>query len=204
MTITTDMVKVLRERTGAGILDAKKALDAFGGDMDQAALHLREKGLAAADKKSSREARQGLVYSYIHGDPGRVGVLVEVNCETDFVARTEAFRELTRNIALQIAALHPRYVREEDIPADISEHERGIFTAQLTEDKAMMGKPDAVKAKIVDGKLGKWMDEVVLLRQSYVKDLDKPVGELVRSAMAELGENIVVRRFVRFELGENA
>jgi elongation factor Ts len=197
MTITVEQVRDLRERTGAGVLDAKKALEATGGDMDQAIQVLREKGLAQAAKKASREANQGLVLSYLHGDPPRLGVLLELNCETDFVARTARFQDLAHNLAMQIAAANPRYVREEDIPAEVLEGERHIVQAQMADQK----KPPEVLEKILAGKLGKWLDEVVLLRQPYIRDEDVKVGSLVTAAIAELGENIVVRRYARFELG---
>lgn len=198
MTITVEQVRELRERTGAGVLDAKKALETTGGDMDQAIQLLREKGMAQAAKKAVREARDGMVLSYLHGEPARIGVLLELNCETDFVARTPRFRELAHNIAMQIAAANPQYVREEDVPADLLEQERGIVRSQMAEEK----KPPEVMEKIVAGKLGKWLDELVLLRQSYIRDDSVAVGQLVTNAIAELGENIVVRRFARFELGE--
>lgn len=198
MTITVEQVRDLRERTGAGVLDAKKALEATDGDMDKAIQVLREKGMAQAAKKASREANQGLVLSYLHGDPARLGVLLELNCETDFVARTPRFQDLAHNLAMQIAAANPRYVREEDVPADLLEQERSIALAQVAEQK----KPPQVVEKIIAGKLAKWLDEVVLLRQPYIRDEDVKVGSLITEAISELGENIVVRRYVRFELGE--
>ncbi len=198
--VTTDMIRELRERTGAGILDAKKALEAHGGDIEKAIQQLREQGLAKAAKKAMREAAEGRVYSYIHGDPGRVGVLVEVNCETDFVARTPAFQNLCHSIALQIAAAAPSYVSPEDIPADVLDNERLVFLKQLEGDK----KPAEIKDKIIAGKIEKWYTESVLLRQPYIKDDSQTVQDLVMAAIAELGENIVVRRFSRFVLGEKA
>lgn len=183
MTITVDQVRELRNRTGAGVLDAKNALEAAGGDMEAAALALREKGFAAAAKKATREARQGQVASYIHGSPGRVGVLVEVNCETDFVARTDAFRTLVQNIALQIAATNPTWVNVEGIPAEV------LAGPHETED----GQPLAEDT---------WLEQVVLLRQPTIRDASLTVADLVTQAIAEVGENIVVRRFARFELGE--
>jgi elongation factor Ts len=200
MTITIEQVKELREQTGAGVLDAKNALVSTDGDMEAAILILREKGLATAAKKAGREAQQGRVLSYIHDDPGRVGVLLEINCETDFVARTEGFSKLANEIAMQIAALSPRWVRVEDIPADVLEQEKHVIQAQMQD----QNKPPEILEKILTGKLEKWYSEVVLLRQPYMRDDDQTVGELVTSAIAEMGENIVVRRFVRYELGEKA
>ena len=204
MAIPTHQVKELRERTGAGILDAKNALESTGGDMEQAIQILREKGLAAAAKKATREAREGHVLAYIHGNPGRVGVLVEVNCETDFVARTDDFRALVHNVAMQIAAANPQWVTDADVPADVMAHERATFEAQLANDEANAKKPPQILAKIVDGKINKWLDESVLLRQPFIRDNDLTVSALVTNAIAELGENIVVRRFTRYELGGEA
>ncbi len=166
--------------------------------MEQAIQLLREKGMAQAAKKAVREARDGMVLSYLHGDPARIGVLLELNCETDFVARTPQFRELAQNLAMQIAAANPQYVREDDVPADLMEQERGIVLNQMADQK----KPPEILDKIVDGKLAKWLDETVLVRQPYIRDEDVKVGDLITGAIAELGENIVVRRFSRFELGE--
>jgi elongation factor Ts len=200
ITITTDQVKELRQRTGAGVLDAKNTLTETGGDMAAAAQLLRERGQAKAAKKADRQASQGHVIAYVHGDPGRVGVLLEINCETDFVARTEAFRQLAHDLTLQIAAAGPQWVTEEDIPADVVELERHTARAQLAEEK----KPPEILDRIVDGKLSKWKDEVVLLRQPFIRDDKVTVSQLVTAAIAEMGENIVVRRFVRYELGERA
>jgi elongation factor Ts len=198
MAITTDMIRELRERTGAGILDVKKALDETDGDTESAIRILRERGLAKAAKKAEREASQGRVLSYIHGDPGRIGVLLELNCETDFVARTDAFRDLAHGLALHIAAANPLYVTEEQVPAEETQKERDVYAAQMADQK----KPPEILAKILDGKIQKWMDETVLLRQPYVRDNDLKVGDLIKQSIAELGENIIVRRFVRFALGE--
>lgn len=198
--VTTAMIRELRERTGAGILDAKKALEANEGDIDKAIQQLREQGLAKAAKKAMREAAEGRVYSYIHGDPGRVGVLVEVNCETDFVARTPAFQGLCHSIALQIAAANPSFVSPEEIPADVLDNERYTLLKQLEGEK----KPDDIKEKIVSGKIEKWFSESVLLRQPFIKDDSQTVQDLVMASIAELGENIVIRRFSRFVLGEKA
>jgi elongation factor Ts len=198
MAISVEQVRELRDRTGAGVLDAKKALEAAAGDMDAAIKALRLKGLAAADKKSGREASEGRVVSYSHGDPGRIGVLVEVNCETDFVARTERFDELARNIAKQIAAANPLCVRDDEIPADLAASERETYAAQMANEK----KPAEIMDKILEGKMDKWKNGIVLMRQEYIRDNDQTVEDLVKSAIAELGENIVVRRFARYELGE--
>ncbi len=202
MAIAIEHVRDLRERTGAGVLDAKKALESANGDMDQAIQILREKGLATAAKKSTREANDGTVTSYIHGEPGRVGVLLELNCETDFVARTDKFQTLAREIALQIASMSPAWVAVGDIPEDVLSHERATLTAATTQDKQYAGKPPEMVEKIVSGKIDKWLDEVVLLRQRFVKDNSRTIGDLITAAIAEIGENIVLRRFARYELGE--
>lgn len=196
-TITPQMVKELRERTQAGMMDCKRALEETGGDMEKAVDYLRQKGLAAAAKKAGRLAADGLVDAYIHPG-GRVGVLVEVNCETDFVAKTEDFQELVRDIAMHIAAMRPEYVRREDIPAEVIEHEKRILASRAQEE----GKPEHIIEKIVSGRLEKFYSEVCLLEQPFVKDPDKTVGQLVQEAIAKLGENIQVRRFARFERGE--
>ncbi|MBK7779517.1 MAG: elongation factor Ts [Ardenticatenia bacterium] len=198
MAISTDMIRELRGRTGAGILDVKNALDETGGDTEAAIRLLRERGLAKAAKKAEREASQGRVLSYIHGDPGRIGVLLELNCETDFVARTDAFRDLAHGLALHIAAANPLFVSEEQVPEADAQKEREIYAAQMADQK----KPPEIMAKILDGKISKWMDETVLLRQAYVRDNDVSVGDMIKRSIAELGENIVVRRFVRFALGD--
>ena len=198
MSVTTEMVRELRERTGAGVLEVKKALDSTGGDMDAAARILRDKGLDKAAKRASRETRQGRVLSYVHGEPGRIGVLLEVNCETDFVARTGAFQELAHNLAMQIAATNPQWVRDDDIPADVLEKQRAEYRAEMAE----ANKPPEILDRIVDGKMAKWLDQVVLFRQPYIRDDELAVGQLVIGAIAEIGENIVVRRFSRYELGE--
>lgn len=200
MTITTEQVRELRQRTGAGVLDAKKALVECDGDIDAAMQLLREKGLAKAAKKVTREASEGRVLSYVHGDPGRIGVLLELNCETDFVARTPGFRDLAHNLALQIAATSPEWVAEADVPEAALAHERATYQAQSSGDN----KPAAVIDKIVEGKVNKWLDEVVLLRQPCIKDNAVTVGTMINHAIAEMGENIVVRRFARFALGELA
>jgi elongation factor Ts len=197
-TITAEAVKELRERTGAGFMDCKRALEETGGDLDAAVSLLRERGVAAAEKKAGRDARDGMVGSYIHTG-GRIGVLIEVNCETDFVARTEQFQALVRNLAMQIAGLRPTYVSIESIPADVLEEKR----AALLADEAVQAKPEAVREKILEGQLRKWYSDVVLLEQPY-RDTDQTVRDLITDAVATIGENIRVRRFVRYELGEEA
>jgi elongation factor Ts len=198
MEITTAMIKELRESTGAGILDCRKALEAADGDLKKALDVLREKGLAMAQKRASRRASEGTVELYSHGN-GRVGVMVEVNSETDFVGRSEAFRTLAHELALQIAASSPLYIREEDIPADVLEHESKIAAAKARED----GKPEAILPRIVEGSLKKFKDETVLLRQAYIRDESITVQELINQKIVALGENIVVRRFARWALGES-
>jgi elongation factor Ts len=198
MEITTEMIKELRDATGAGILDCRKALTEANGDFDKAVDFLREKGVATAAKRAGRTASQGVVELYSHGE-GRVGVMVEVNCETDFVARSEDFRNLAHEIALQIAASAPLYVKEEEIPAEVLEHESEIARARAKEE----GKPEAVMEKIVAGRLEKFKDEVVLMRQSYIRDEDLTIEKLVLQTIGTTGENIVVSRFQRWELGEN-
>jgi len=198
MTISVEMVRDLRQRTGAGVLEAKNALESAGGDMDRAIQILREKGVAKAAKKADREAGDGMVTSYIHGSPGRVGVLLELNCETDFVARTDRFAELARGLAMQVAAASPSWVDVGDVPEDVLASERAILAKQLEGEN----KPPEILEKIVTGRLDKFYAENVLLRQPFIRDDSVTVGELVTQAIAEMGENIVVRRFQRFELGE--
>lgn len=197
MDITTDMIKELRAATGAGILDCRKALTEANGDFQKAVDWLREKGMATAAKRADREASQGIVELYSHGG-GRVGVMVEVNCETDFVARSETFRELAHEIALQIAASAPRYLKAEEIPAAVLEHEAEIARARAKEE----GKPENVVDRIVQGRLEKFKDEVVLSRQPYIRDESITVEKLILQAVAAIGENVIVRRFQRWELGE--
>ncbi len=197
--VSAAMVRELRERSGAGMMDCKRALAEVRGDVEKALVFLREKGLAAAAKRAGRTAAEGIVASYIHAG-GRIGVLVEVNCETDFVARTDDFRGLCKDLAMQIAAANPRYVRREEVPEDVVEQERSIFRAQA----ANTGKPPQVVDKIVAGKLEKFFAEVCLLEQPFVKESDKAVGQLVSELVARLGENVVVRRFARFQLGEQS
>ncbi|MBJ7335205.1 MAG: translation elongation factor Ts [Chloroflexi bacterium] len=196
MAISAEAVRDLRERTGAGMMDCKRALEECGGDVEKAVLALREAGLAAAAKKAGRDAREGLVSSYIHTG-GRVGVLLEINCETDFVARNEQFQKLVKDIAMQIAGLHPLYVSQDQIPAAALEAKR----AALLEDEALAKKPEAIRAQIVEGQLRKWFEEVCLLDQPF-RDGDETVAQLITNAIATIGENIRVRRFVRYALGE--
>jgi len=198
MAVSIEQIKELREATGAGIMDCRKALEQAGGDIQKAQELLREKGLAMAAKRASREASEGVVELYSHGN-GRVGVMVEVNCETDFVARSEAFRELAHELALQIAAGAPRYVREEDIPPEVLAQEAARARALALEE----GKPEAVIERIVAGRLEKFKDEVVLLRQTYIRDENRTIKDLLLDKIAAIGENILVRRFVRWELGKS-
>lgn len=195
--ITAQMVKELRERTGAGMMDCKKALEAVEGDMEKAIDELRTKGLAKAAKKAGRVASEGTVISYIHG-AGRIGVLVEVNCETDFVAKTNEFKQLAYDIAMQIAASNPEFVAREDVPESVIEHEKSVLRAQALEE----GKPEKVVDKMVEGRIEKFFKESCLLEQPFIKDPDKTVQELVHEMVARIGENINIRRFVRYEVGE--
>jgi len=195
--ITADMVKQLRERTGAGMMDCKKALVETDGNIEKAVEYLREKGLAAAAKKSGRIAAEGLVESYIHGD-GRIGVLVEVNIETDFAAKNEEFRMFVKDIAMQIAASKPEYIRKEDVPAEIVEKEKEILKVQARNE----GKPEKVIEKMVEGRLEKFYKEICLLEQPWIKDPDKTINQLLVEKIATIGENINIRRFARFERGE--
>ncbi|CAB3393382.1 translation elongation factor Ts [Kyrpidia spormannii] len=197
MAITAAQVKELRERTGAGMMDCKKALTDAEGDMDKAIQLLRERGLAAAAKKAGRVATEGLVEAYIHGG-GRIGVLVEVNCETDFVANTDEFRSLVKDIAMQVAASRPEYVRREEVPAEVIEKEKSIYRAQAEAE----GKPAAIVERMVEGRLEKFYKEACLLEQSFIKNPDITVEQLVKEKISKIGENISVRRFARFELGE--
>jgi len=195
--ITAEMVRQLRERTGSGMMDCKKALTEANGDMEKAIEILRERGLAAAAKKAGRIAAEGIVDAYIHGN-GRIGVLVEVNVETDFAANNEEFRQLVREIAMQIAAARPEYVRREDVPADVIEKEMNILRAQARNE----GKPEKVIEKMVEGRMEKFYKDVCLLEQPWIKDPDKTIKELVAEKIATIGENISIRRFARFEKGE--
>lgn len=198
MEITTEMIKELRGATGAGMLDCRKALQEANGDFQKAVDYLREKGMATAAKRADRDASNGTLELYSHGG-GRVGVIVEVNCETDFVARSERFRNLAHEIALQIAANAPKYVKAADIPASELEHESEIARARAKEE----GKPEKMMDKIVEGRLEKFKDEVCLFRQAYIRDENLTIEKLVMQNIAAIGENVVVRRFQRWELGES-
>lgn len=189
-----NLVKELRELTGAGIMDVKEALNESGGNKEQALDLLRKKGIAKLAKKADRLAKEGVVESYIHGG-GRIGVLVELNCETDFVARTEDFKNLAKELALHIAAVNPLYVSREDVPAEVIEKEREIYKEQS------QGKPDDVVEKMIEGKLAKYFEEACLLEQPFVKDGDKKISDLIAESTAKMGENVQVRRFARFMLG---
>jgi len=195
--ITATMIKDLRERTGAGMSDCKKALVETEADVEKAIDYLRKKGLAKAAKKAGREATEGAVISYIHGG-GRIGVLVEVNCETDFVSRGEDFQGFAREVALQIAAMNAQYVRSDELPSDAIAREKDVLLAKARES----GKPEPVIQKMVDGQISKWMKDVCLVDQPWVKDDKKTIGELTQELISKIGENIKIRRFVRFELGE--
>ncbi len=197
MEITAALVKELRERTSAGMMDCKKALVAMDGDIEKAIDELRTKGLAKAAKKAGRVASEGTVISYIHG-AGRIGVLVEVNCETDFVGKTDQFKQLAYDIAMQIAAANPEYVSREQVPVDILDREREVLRAQALEE----GKPEKVIEKMVEGRIEKYYKEHCLLEQAYIKDPDKTVQEIVHEKVSTIGENITIRRFARYEVGE--
>ncbi len=197
MEITAGMVKDLRDKTNAGMMDCKKALQENAGDMEKAVDFLRQKGLAKAMKRSGREASEGMIHAYIHGG-GRIGVLVEVNCETDFAAKSEDFLEFTKNIAMQIAAANPLAIQQEDIPEDVIQRERAIYMAQAKE----TGKPENILEKMVDGKMRKYYEECVLLQQTYVKDPDKTIQDYLNELVAKIGEKIIIRRFARYQLGE--
>ncbi len=195
--ITAAMVKELREQTGAGMMDCKKALAECDGDKDKAVDFLREKGLASAAKKAGRVAAEGVVTSYIHGN-GRIGVLVEVNCETDFVAGTDDFKEFARDIAMQIAAANPKCVRREEVEAADLDHERKVLREQALAE----GKPEKIVERMVEGRIEKYYKEVCLLDQAYIKDPEQTIADLVKAKIAKIGENISIRRFVRYEVGE--
>lgn len=197
MAISAKLVKELREKTGAGMMDCKKALSATDGDMEKAIDFLREKGLASAAKKAGRVAAEGVVTSYIHAG-GRIGVLVEVNCETDFVAGTPEFQDFARDIAMQIAAANPTCVRREEVDAAAIEHERQVLREQALNE----GKPEKIVERMVEGRLEKYYKEVCLLDQPYIKDPDVTIADLVKGKIAKIGENISIRRFVRYQLGE--
>ena len=197
MEVTIEMIKELREKTGCGIMDCRTALQNSNCNLDAAIEELREKGLKKAEKRANREASEGRLEVYIHSE-GRLVVLVEVNSETDFVSKTDMFKELSHEIALQIAAAAPRFVSEADVPAEVIEEEKAIITARVREE----GKPEAIIPKIVDGFMKKFMDENVLLNQKYIRDESKTISDLINDKIASLGERIVVRRFVRWALGE--
>jgi elongation factor Ts len=197
MAVTVDMIKELREKTGSGMMDCKKALTEADGDMEKAVKWLREKGIASAEKKSGRIAAEGIVDSYIHAG-GRVGVLIEVNIETDFAAKNEDFRRFVKELGMQVAAMNPLWVSKEDVPAEVLEKERDIVRNQALNE----GKPEKIIDRIVDGRISKFYDENCLLEQAYMKDDSKKIGDLVKEMIAAIGENITVRRFVRYEMGE--
>jgi len=197
MEISMELVKDLRQRTGAGVMDCRTALQEAKGNIEGAIDYLRKKGLATAAKKAGRIATDGLVSSYIHAG-GKIGVLVEINCETDFVARTDDFQTFVKNIAMQIAAANPQYIRREEVPPEVLEKERQIYRTQALDS----GKPEKVIDKIVEGKLERFYSEVCLLEQTYIKDSDQTVREVLEAMIAKIGENISIRRFARFQLGE--
>lgn len=197
MQITAEMVKQLRERTGVGPMDCKKALQDFDGDMEKAANFLREKGLAKAVKKAGRAANEGVIQGYMHHN-GRIGVMVEVNCETDFVANTEAFKNFSKDVALHIANLAPRYIRREEVPQSVIDEETEVQRRRAIEE----GKPENMASKIAEGRMGKFFEEIVLLEQPFIRDDKVTIEELRKQVVAEVGENVVIRRFARFELGE--
>ena len=195
--ITAKMVKDLREQTGAGMMDCKKALSESGGDFEKAIKHLREQGVASAAKKAGRTTSEGIIYSYIH--PGdKLGVLVEINCETDFVARTDDFRTFAKDVAMQVAAADPKVVSREEVSAAMIEAEREVYRNQAK----LEGKPDKIIEKIVDGKMEKYYSEACLLEQPFVKDNDRTITDVLTQTVAKIGENIKIRRFVRFRLGD--
>tara|TARA_B100001121_G_scaffold250007_1_gene225805 strand:+ start:638 stop:1231 length:594 start_codon:yes stop_codon:yes gene_type:complete len=197
MSIDAKVVKALRERTGAGMMDCKKALLETGGDLEKAVDHLRKTGIAKAEKKGQRTTKEGLIFSYIHHG-GKLGVLLEINCETDFVAKTEGFNELAHNLSMQIAATNPASISRDDMDPAVLEREKSIFTDQAKES----GKPDNIVEKMVEGRIEKFFAESCLLEQQYIKDSDRKVSDLLTEAVSTLGENIVVNRFVRFAIGE--
>ncbi|MFZ3156766.1 MAG: translation elongation factor Ts [Smithella sp.] len=197
MEITSVMVKELRVKTGTGMMDCKEALKATDGDFEKAIDYLRKKGLSAATKRSSKAAKDGTVASYIHMG-GKIGVMVEINCETDFVAKTDDFQKMAKDIAMHIAASNPLYVRSDEVPADVLEREKEIYRSQLQEEK----KPEKIWDKIIEGKLKKYYEEVCLVEQKFIKDTDITIGTLLSNTIAKTGENVVIRRFARFQLGE--
>jgi elongation factor Ts len=198
--ITTAMVKELRQATSAGVLECRKALEACEGDLEQAAAYLREKGLAAVAKKSSREASEGIVEAYVHSDMdgSRLAVMLELNCETDFVAKTDEFKQLAHDLALHIAFAAPQYLTRDDMPEAVIESEKSIYRAQALEE----GKPERIVDRIVEGRLEKFYQDMCIMEQPFIKDEDKTIQDLINDAIAKLGENIVLRRFVRYQVGE--
>jgi elongation factor Ts len=200
MAISAEMVKKLRDKTGAGMMDCKKALEDTGGDFEKAVDLLRTKGQATADKRSSRTAKEGLIGMYLHRPGGKIGVMVEVNCETDFVARTAEFEAFAKDLAMHVAAAAPRYVRREEVPESVLERERAIYKQQALDS----GKPEKVLDKIVSGKLEKFFADVCLMEQRFVKDPDKTIEQLLNELVGKTGEKIMVRRFARFQVGENS
>ncbi len=199
MTITATQIKELRQTTGVGFLDCRKALEKSNGDFDKAVKNLREKGLATAAKRANREASEGVLELYDHGK-GRVGVMVEINCETDFVARSEAFRKFAHEIALQIAAASPQWVKEYDVPQEVLNNEKEIARNRAIKD----GKPEHILDRIVDGRVKKFKDETILMRQAYIRDDDLSIEKFLHGTIAAIGENIIIRRFVRWEVGEKS
>ena len=199
MDVNANLVRELRDKTGAGVMDCKKALAESGGNLEKAVDYLRQKGLAAAARKVDRVAADGAVGAYVHPG-GKIGVLVEINCETDFVARTAEFQALLKDMAMQVAAANPRYVRREEVSADELEKEKAIYCQQALES----GKPERVVEKIVEGKMDRFYSEVCLLEQAFIKDPDRKVSDIIHDAVGRLGENIQVRRFARYHLGEGA
>ncbi|MDD3839679.1 MAG: translation elongation factor Ts [Clostridia bacterium] len=195
--IKASLVKELRERTGAGMMDCKKMLVETGGDIEKAIEMLREKGLAAAAKKAGRIAAEGVVASYIHAG-GRIGVLIEVNCETDFVAKTDEFQDFVKDMAMQVAASNPTYIEREQVPEDLIQKEKEILRIQAVNE----GKPEKIAEKIVEGRIQKYFKEICLLEQPFIKDTDKTVGDILKEKIAKIGENIKIRRFTRYEMGE--
>jgi elongation factor Ts len=193
MPVSIEDIKKLRDATGAGMMKAKEALEATDGNFDAAVEHLRKSGAASAAKKADREAREGLIESYVHS--GRIGVLVEINCETDFVARTEDFKTFARDIAMHIAAANPEYLAPQDVPTEVVEREKRVYAEETK------GKPEEIAAKIIDGKLAKFYDQVCLVKQPFIKDPDKSIETLTKELVGKLGENIVIRQFKRIELG---
>jgi len=198
LAITADMVKKLREKTGAGMMDCKRALEECSGDMDQAINSLRTKGQATSNKRSGKSAKEGLIGTYVHRPGGKIGVMVELDCETDFVARTAEFEAFARDVAMHIAATNPSYISREEVPENVLEQERAIFRQQALD----AGKPEKVLDKIVEGKLEKFFSENCLLEQQFVKDQDKTIADILNDMIGKTGEKMVVRRFARFQVGE--